>query len=55
MAVGNETFEYLSLYEIDKFYIELTYNIDTNKIVEVNCFKTGKYLNKYLSSIETEY
>ena len=51
MAVGNETFEYLSLYEIDKFYIELTYNIDTNKIVEVNSFKTGKYLDKYLPNI----
>ena len=47
--------EYLSLYAINKFYIELVYLIDTNKIVEVRSFKTGKYLEKYFPTIKTEY
>lgn len=33
----------LLLYGIDKFYIELVYNIDADKIVEVHSFKTGHY------------
>jgi hypothetical protein len=53
--IENGTLEYLSLYGIDKFYVELVYNRDTNKIVEVHSFKTGKYLEKYLPNIETEY
>ncbi len=53
--IENGTLEYLSLYGIDKFYVELVYNRDTNKIVEVNSFKTGKYLEKNFPNIETEY
>ena len=30
-------------------------NRDTNNIVEVHSFKTGKYLEKYFPNIETEY
>ena len=52
--VENGTLEYLSLYGIDKFYVELVYNIDTNKIVEVSSFKTGKYLDKYLPNLNTK-
>ncbi|MDT0554049.1 hypothetical protein [Urechidicola vernalis] len=43
--------EYLSLYGINKFYVELVYDIDSNKIVEVRSFKTGKTLDKYLPDI----
>ena len=53
--IENGTLEYLSLYGIDKFYVELVYNIDTNKIVGVHSFKTGKYLEKYFPNIDTEY
>ena len=53
--IENGTLEYLSLYGIEKFYIELVYNRDTNKIVEVHSFKTGKDLEKYLPTINTEY
>ena len=53
--IENGTLEYLSLYGIDKFYVELVYNRNTNKIVEVHSFKTGKYLEKYFPNIETEY
>jgi len=41
------------LYGIDKFYVELVYNRDTNKIVEVHSFKTGKYLEKYFPNVRT--
>ena len=41
------------LLRIQQFYIELVYNRDTNKIVEVKSFKTGKYLDKYLQKINT--
>ena len=51
--IDNGTLEYLSLYGIDKFYVELVYNRDTNKIVEVKSFKTGKYLDKYLPKINS--
>ena len=53
--VKNDSLEYLSLYGIDKFYVELVYNLDTNKIVTVHSFKTGKYLEKYLPNIQTSY
>jgi hypothetical protein len=55
MPVENGSLEYLSLYGIDMFYVELVYNRDTNKIVEVHSFKTGKYLEKYFPNIKTEY
>ena len=42
-AVENGSLEYLSLYGIDKFYVELVYNRDTNKIAEGHSFKTGKF------------
>ena len=47
--------EYITLYGIDLFYVELVYNQDTDKIVKVNSFKSGKSLEKYFPNIETEY
>jgi len=41
--VKNGSLEYLSLYGIDKFYVELVYNRGANKIIEVHSFKTGHY------------
>ena len=54
IPVEKESVEDLSLYGIDKFYVELTYNWDTNKIVAVHAFKIGQYLDKYLPNISTE-
>ena len=54
-SVERGRLEHLSLYGIDKFFVELVYNRDTNKIVEVLSFKTGKYLEKYFPVIKTEY
>ena len=46
--------EYMSLYAIDKFYVELVYNPSTNKITDVRSFKTGVSLEKYLPNIESK-
>ncbi|PZD76448.1 hypothetical protein [Mesonia sp. K7] len=36
-----------ALYAIDKFFVEVTYLINHNKIIALNSFKTGKLLDKY--------
>ena len=54
-VVDDGTLEYLLSYGVNEFYVELVYNRDTNKIVEVHSFKTGKDLEKYFPIIETEY
>ena len=35
------------LYSIDMFFVEVVYNIDLNKITDINSFKTGYLLDKY--------
>lgn len=35
------------LYSIDMFFVEVVYNINLNKIIEINSFKTGYLLDKY--------
>jgi hypothetical protein len=47
--------ERTNLYAIDAFYVDVVYNPDTNKIVEVRSFKTGKCLEKYFPEIRIEY
>jgi nitrate reductase NapAB chaperone NapD len=43
---GNQRF---NLYAIDKFFVEIEYNITENKIVIFRAFKTGDLLDKYSS------
>jgi len=47
--------ERTNLYGIDKFYVDVVYDPDSNKIVEVRSFKTGKCLEKYFPEIKTVY
>jgi hypothetical protein len=47
--------EKTNLYGIDKFYVDVVYDADTNEIVEVRSFKTGKCLEKYFPEIQVEY
>ncbi len=47
--------ERTNLYGINKFYVDVVYDPDTNKIVEVRSFKKGKCLEKYFPEIRTEY
>ncbi len=47
--------ERTNLYGIDAFYVDVVYDPDTNEIVEVRSFKTGKCLEKYFPEIRTEY
>ena len=44
-----------SHYVINKFYVEVVYDTKNNKIIGVESFKTGKYLEKYFPNIKTEY
>jgi hypothetical protein len=39
------------LYAINKFYVEVVYDARNNKIIGVESFKTGKYLDKYLPDL----
>ena len=47
--------ERTNLYAIDAFYVDVVYDPDTNKIVEVRSFKKGLCLEKYFPEIRTEY
>jgi hypothetical protein len=47
--------ERTNLYGIDAFYVDMVYDPDTNEIVEVRSFKTGKCLEKYFPRIQTKY
>lgn len=37
----------INCYAIDRFFVEVYYNSDHNKIVKVTAFKNGKNLDKY--------
>ncbi len=52
MPSNKSKLEYLSLYSINKFYVELVYNTSTNKIIDVNSFKEGKGFEKYFPNID---
>jgi hypothetical protein len=39
--------ERCNCYAIDKFFVEVVYNPQTNKIENINSFKTGYLLDKY--------
>ena len=41
-----------ALYGFEKFYIELTYDVSSNKITSLTTFKKGKLLDKYLERYE---
>ena len=42
----------MNLYAVDKFYVELVYDGDENKIIEVRSFKYGQELDKYAPKID---
>ena len=39
--------ERCNLYALDMFFVELTYDSETNKVEEIKSFKTGYLLDKY--------
>jgi hypothetical protein len=41
---GNQRY---NLYAIDKFFVEVEYNAETNRLVKIKGFTTGKLLDKY--------
>lgn len=41
----------MNLYAIDKFFVELVYDGDENKIIEVRSYKSGRELEKYTNHI----
>lgn len=36
-----------NLYALGKFFVEITYNSDLNKVTDIKSFKTGYLLDKY--------
>ena len=40
------------LYGLERFYVELEYNIKSNSITSLTTFKRGKKLDKYLDQYE---
>ena len=42
----------MNLYSVDKFYVELVYDGELNKISEVRSFKTGVSLDKYTAHLD---
>ncbi len=36
-----------NLYAIDKFFVEIEIEPETNQIIKVNSFKTGRFWDKY--------
>jgi hypothetical protein len=47
--------ERLSCYAIDMFFVELIYEFETDKIIEVWSFKSGLSLYKHSPNFKTEY
>jgi hypothetical protein len=45
----------INCYAIDKFYVELVYGSEENKIVEVRSFKHGLELDKYSTHIRVPF
>ena len=37
----------INCYAIDMFFVEVHYNAESNKIIDVRSFKTGESLNRY--------
>jgi hypothetical protein len=42
----------MNLYALDKFFVELVYNSEENKISEIRSFKSGIHLDKYTTNIK---
>jgi len=47
--------EMLSCYAIDMFFVELLYDVDSNRIIKVRSFISGWCLDKYAPNFKTEY
>ena len=43
-----------NLYAVNKFYVELVYDSNKNKVVEVRNFKSGAQLDKYIMHINLD-
>ncbi len=41
----------INLYSVDKFYVELVYDPEQNKVVEIRSFKAGIQLDKYTNHL----
>ncbi len=47
--------ERCALYGINKFYVEVVFLRKRNEIHELRSFKNGKYLDKYLPKLNTNF
>ncbi|MFD2726267.1 hypothetical protein [Hyunsoonleella rubra] len=44
----------INLYSLDRFYVELVYGIDADKIIKVRSFKSGIDLDKYIDNVKLD-
>tara|TARA_R110002049_G_scaffold308819_1_gene514201 strand:+ start:2677 stop:2811 length:135 start_codon:yes stop_codon:yes gene_type:complete len=42
----------MNLYAVDKFYVELVYDSEENRVVKVRSFKVGVHLDKYTNHLD---
>ncbi len=42
----------MNLYAVEKFYVELVYDPNLNKVVEIRSFKSGIHLDKYTNHLD---
>ena len=45
-TISENNYRYL-LYAVNMFFVEVVYNVVSNKIEKLNSFKTGDIMNKY--------
>ncbi|MFH4965444.1 hypothetical protein V8G69_10605 [Gaetbulibacter sp. M235] len=45
----------MNLYAIDRFYVELVYDSEQNKIIEARSFSHGAELEKYATNLKMDY
>ncbi|GAA4292551.1 hypothetical protein GCM10023163_08740 [Aestuariibaculum suncheonense] len=45
----------INCYAIDKFFVEVYYNPESNKITKLRSFKAGERLNKYSKDFSTGF
>jgi hypothetical protein len=52
LAERREAFHKMMLYQLDDFYIEVTYHTHFNVVLKVQSFKDPRFLEPYLQAID---
>lgn len=55
LAERRDAFHKMILYQIEDFYIEVTYHTHFNVVLKVHSFKDPRFLEPYLKAIDISY